>query len=200
MACTEKDLYKSVLKCPGTLIAPGIRPYFYFILKSNIVGWPKLADEATAGMGDLAVLKTNFTLASDKKWHRLDLVDLKSNTSSETQGEMPSATHLNKAELVAGGTDEEITGFGRMAINDSLVYLIPDRNGKFRLYGNESFDVKTTVAQASGTAVTDAKQTTIAIEVPDFCPAPFYQGKIETADNGDISGLDGSAVSDDLGG
>ena len=29
---------------------------------------------------------------------------------------------------------------------------------------------------------------------------PFYQGKIETEDNGDISGLDGSAVSEDLGG
>lgn len=28
MACTNKDLYKSVRKCPGTIIRPGIKPKF----------------------------------------------------------------------------------------------------------------------------------------------------------------------------
>ena len=31
MACTNKDLYKSVRKCPGTIIRPGIKPKFLAI-------------------------------------------------------------------------------------------------------------------------------------------------------------------------
>ena len=37
MVCTTKDLYKSVRKCPGVRITPGIRPKFLAILKSKIL-------------------------------------------------------------------------------------------------------------------------------------------------------------------
>ncbi len=196
MGCEIKDLYKSVKKCPGERIAPGIRPYVYFTQKANILTWPKLPVDVTTDMSELVTLDGDFTLGADAKWHKIDLVDLKSSATSETQGEYPNATQLNHAELVVGGTGAEISGFTSVAINDSLVYLVPERDGKFRLYGNESFDVKTTVSQASGAGVTDAKQSTVTIEVPDYCPPPFYTGKIETADDGDISGADGSAVTE----
>ena len=45
MVCTTKDLYKSVRKCPGVRITPGIRPKFLAILKSKILTWPKLPDD-----------------------------------------------------------------------------------------------------------------------------------------------------------
>lgn len=199
MACTTTDLYKSVLKCPGTKVAPGIKAFVYYLLKSQIVKWPTLPDTIDTAKDDMSKLATydgDFTLAADAKWKRLDLVDLKSNITSETQGEAPSATVLNKGELIVGGTDAEISGFARLAINDPLVMLVPERGGKFRVIGCEDFDPKVTVAQASGTAVTDAKQTTVSVEATDYCPSPFYTGKIETADNGDISGADGSAVTE----
>jgi len=194
--CTTTDLYKSVRRCPGQRVAPGIRAFVYFILKSNIVSFPKLADKLATGTGasmaDLAVLTTDFVLAADKKWQRLDLVDLRSSIASETQGEPPSATFNNTAEFIVGGTDEEITGLQRMAINDSIVFLVPDRTGKFRLLGNEDFDCVTTCSQASGANATDQKQSTVAVAVTDYCPAPFYQGTIATEDDGDIDGKDGT--------
>lgn len=81
MACTTKDLYKSVKKCPGARIAPGIKPRVFFILKSQILTWPTLpaADDKTTDPAKLAQYTGDFTLASDAKWHSLDLVDAKSN-------------------------------------------------------------------------------------------------------------------------
>ena len=167
MACTTKDLYKSVKKCPGARIAPGIKPRVFFILKSQILTWPTLpaADDKTTDPAKLAQYTGDFTLASDAKWHSLDLVDAKSNFTAETQGEAPSATFLNM--------------------------MVQDRKGRARLIGCEAFAPKITVSQASGSGVTDACTTTVNTEATDFCPTPFYPGKIET-ESGDISGADGS--------
>ena len=98
MACTNKDLYKSVRKCPGTIIRPGIKPKFLAIPLSQILAWPKLPDpgDTTKGLEELATYKGDFTLAADAKWHAVDLVALKSSITTETQGEAPSATFLNK--------------------------------------------------------------------------------------------------------
>lgn len=193
MVCTNKDLYKSVRKCPGTIIRPGIKPKFLAIPLSQILTWPKLPDpgDTTKGLEELATYKGDFTLATDAKWHVVDLVALKSSITTETQGESPSATFLNKAEYIIGGTDADITGFGRMAINDELVYAQQDPNGRFRILGNEMFPVKSTFAQNSGASATDSKTSTLSVEATDFCPAPFYDGKLET-DEGDIKGSDGS--------
>lgn len=194
MVCTTKDLYKSVRKCPGVVIQPGIRPKFFAILLSNILKWPTLPstieDKAT-DMKELATYKGNFTLAADAKWHRVDLVALKSSITTETQGEAPSATFLNKAEFIVGGMDADISGFGRMAINDEMVYAVQEPDGRLRILGNEMFPVKSTFAQNGGASATDSKTSTLSVEATDVCPAPFYVGKLET-DEGDISGLDGS--------
>ncbi len=197
MVCTTKDLYKSVKKCPGARIAPGIIGRVYFILKSQILTWPKLpeADSTTTDPAKLAQYSGNFTLASDAKFHSLDLVDGKSNFSSETQGEAPSATFLNKGEFVVGGSDEDISGFASMAINDELIILVQDRKKRFRVIGCEAFAPKITVSQASGSSVTDSCTTTVNTEATDFAPTPFYPGKIETED-GDIKGEDGSEWTD----
>ena len=198
MTCTTKDLYKSVRRCPGTLIQPGIRPKFYAILLSQILTWPELPKTITDKETDMAALakyKGNFTLAGDAKWHRVDLVSLKSSITSETQGEAPSATILNKAEFVVGGMDADISGFGRMAINDDMVYAVQEPDGRFRILGNDMFPVKSTFAQNSGAGATDSKTSTLSVEATDVCPAPFYEGKLET-DEGDISGLDGSVWTD----
>lgn len=194
MSCTTIDLYKSILKCAGQRYMPGIRPKVYFILKENIVAWPSVVNEVTTDMGDIAKTSGNFSLAASKKWQRLDLVDLKSNFHAASQGEAPSKTYLNTVTLVVGGTGEEITGFMKAANNDALVYLVQQRDGKFRLVGNAAFDVDTSCEQESGANITDNAQTTVSLSVTDDCPCPFYTGKIETADDGDISGVDGSAI------
>lgn len=201
MVCTTKDLYKSVRKCPGVRITPGIRPKFLSILKSQILKWPVLPDsldEKAEDMTALATYKGNFTLAADAKWHVVDLVALKSNISTDTQGEAPSATFLNKAEYIVGGMDADITGYGRMVINDEMIFAQQMPGGRFRILGCDTFAPKCTFAQSSGTSATDSVTSTLSVEATDVCPSPFYDGKLET-DEGDISGLDGSAWTDSTG-
>lgn len=196
MVCTAKDLYKSVRRCPGVRVMPGIRPKFFFISKALILAWPTIPDvSAIKDPAELAKYVGNFTLAADAKFHSVDLVDMKSNISSETQGEAPSATILNKAELVVGGTDEEISGLCALIINDEVIGLAQLRDGRVRVIGCEAFAPKITAAQASGSTATDACTTTLNIEATDFVPCPFYPGKIET-EEGDIKGADGSEWTD----
>lgn len=195
--CSNNTLYNSLGWCNGKTTLPGIRRRVYFIPKDEILAWPSLPEVSDASdMSDLAKYSGNFTLAADKKWRSLDVLDAKSNTSSEPTGDKPSRIYLNKATLKHAGTDEEATGFARQANIDNLIYLVQERNKKFRVIGSDDFDVDTKVSQALGEGYSGEAGTTIEIEAPDVCPAPFYFGKIETED-GDISGVDGTAWSDD---
>lgn len=191
--CENSSLYESLDWCDGRTTLPGIKQRVYYIPKSEILVWPKLPSlkEAKA-MSELATYQGNFVLTADKKWRALDSLDAKSNVTSESQGEKPSRTALNKSTLKHAGTDEEATGFARQANIDNLVYLVQQRNKKFRVVGSDEFDVDTKVSQALGEGYSGEAGTTLDIEATDLCPAPFYPGKIETED-GDISGVDGSA-------
>lgn len=188
-------MYESLAWCPGQTSTPGIRRKVYFIPKSWIAKWPTLPaiDGVVENMGKLATLDGDFVLAADKKWQYIELLTTKSSINSETQGEKPSPTFLNKATLVHAGTDEEATGFARQANIDELIFLCQQRNGKFRVIGSEAFDPSVTISQTSGEGDTGTAGTTLEAQCTDICPSPFYTGKIETED-GDISGADGSAI------
>lgn len=196
--CVSNDLYKSLGFCQGKPVLPGIRRRVYYQKKSNIAKWPKLPelDAEGATMEKIATYEGDFILAADKKWLSLDVLTAKSDVSSEAQGEKPSVTVLNKANLLHSGTDEAATGFCRMALNDDLVFLSQQRNGKFRVIGNEAFETTVKPSQTTGQGDTGESGTTLEVSVTDVCPAPFYAGKIETED-GTISGADGSAVTDE---
>ena len=191
--CDSVDLYNSLEFCEGQTVLPGIRKKVLFQKKANIVAWPtlpKLAEGQT--MAGLATYTGNFPLAADKKWLTIKNMDSKSDVNCETQGEKPSVTHLNKATIVHPGTEEEAAGFCRMAAADDLVFLVQQRNGKFRVLGSEEFETVVKPTTALGQGVTGTAGTTLEVEATDVCPAPFYPGKIETED-GDIKGSDGSA-------
>lgn len=198
MGCSEnKDLYNSLDWCEGQQVLPGIRRRVYYTPKRSIVKWPKLPSEVAANgnFSDLAVYKDDFVLAAGLHWRHLDVVATESPVNCESQGEIPSVTSLNKATFKHPGTEEEATAFARRATSDDMVYLVQQKNGKFRVLGNEMYDTVTKVKQDLGAVVTDKVGTTLEVEVTDLCPAPFYPGKIKLED-GIISGLDGSAVED----
>lgn len=191
--CNNTGLYDSLKFCQGTTVLPGIRNHIYGLPKRDIVAWPKRpqpgADAAT--MASIASYSGNFTLAADRKWLRIDLVLNKGQIEAEVQGEQPSRTFLNKLSAVHPSVEEEATAFAQQVTQDDFVFLVPQRNGKYRVLGNEMFntDVKPKLALGEGT--TGEAGTTLEIEVTDLSPAPFYPGIIETED-GDISGADGS--------
>ena len=184
--CSNAALYSSLGFCKGKPLLPGIRTRVYYIPKSDIVKFPTLTDKATENMASLATYTGSFELEAEKKWKYIDLIDNKGKIESESQGDFPARTFINKITLVHPETDEEATGFARQANAVDFVYLVQTRNGKFRVLGNESFRTDTKPKQDSGEGVSGDFGTTIDIEVTDVCPAPFYTGEIAT-DEGTIN-------------
>lgn len=195
MSCTDKSLYESLQFCQGQKVIPGIRNHVFAIAKRDIVKWPELPDVSTESV-DLAKLGTytgDFTLVAEKKWLKIDLAMNKGNVECETQGDRPSRTFLNKLTASYPGTSAQATGFCRLAVDDDMVFLVPQRDGQYRVLGNEMFETDVKPALSTGEGIDTAGGTNIEINVTDICPAPFYTGKIETAE-GDISGATGKPV------
>lgn len=182
--CSAKSLYESLRHCPGETTMPGLRPEAYAIPKSQILKFPKRKTAADAGatLSSLVTYDGDFVLAADAKFFAVDLVTTASNLKAESQGEYPSNTFLVSTTLKYAGVDEEATGFCMMANTDDLVYVVRQKNGKYRVIGNEFERTTTKPAQDSGMAVTDASGTTLEISVTDKSPAPFYTGKLVTED------------------
>lgn len=182
--CNTIDLYESLEFCKGKTTLPGLRGKVYFIPKSQIVKFPTLPDLDEEGltMGKLAVLKGDFVLAADAVFHQLDILTTASNVTYASQGDMPSRTFVNSSTLKYAGSNEEAAGFARLANVDDLVYVVQQRDGKFRVLGNEAFDTDTKPSGDSGMQATDASGTTLEVSVTDQCPAPFYVGKLPVAE------------------
>ncbi len=182
--CASVNLYESLNFCKGETTLPGLRPQAYYIPKSQIAKYPKLpklTDEDIT-MGKISTYDGDFSLAADSVFLRIDILDTASNVTAASQGEKPSKTFLNSSTLKYAGTNEDATGFARMANSDDILYVVRQRDGKFRVIGNEMFETNTNPGQDSGMAVTDASGTTLEISVTDICPAPFYVGKLKTAE------------------
>lgn len=193
--CSSTALYESLEHCKGSTVLPGLRPHVYYIPKRDIVTFPTPPNAVESGghMGDLATISSDFVLAADAKWRKIDIVSNASNVNSESQGEAPSKTFNNTGVFKYPGNNAEAAAFCRQANADDIVYLWPQRDGQYRVLGNSMFETNTTPSQESGSAETDASGTTINVAVTDIMPSPFYTGKIETED-GNISGANGSPI------
>lgn len=179
MACINKNLYQSQEWCKGQPIIPGIRTRIYFCPKGDIVKYPARRSGAATAKEDVTY-DGDFTLAAEKTWKFMDVISKKSPVTSESQGEQPNISTLVKATFVHPGFEEEATAFCKQANSDDLIYLIQQRNGKWRVIGSEEFETVTKCSQSIGGDVTDEAGTTVEIEVTDYSPAPFYTGKILT--------------------
>lgn len=182
--CAAVAIYESLEHCKGETVLPGLRAEAYCISKSQIVSYPKLpafGDEG-ATMSTMAVYTGNFGLAADAVFHKIDILDSKSNQTSSSQGEKPSKTFVVSATLKYAGNNEAAAGFCRIANADDMIFIVRQRDGKYRVIGNEMFETNVNPSQDSGMAVTDESGTTIEISTTDICPAPFYKGLLKTED------------------
>lgn len=181
--CTNtNNLYDNVDFCPGEVSLPGVRNHAYFIRKSDIVSWPKLPRNGAKTLEEVAVYTGNFGLAADVKWNRIDLVPNESEPKSEQAGSYGSYHFTNSISLVLPGTAEKVTGLITELNNDDVVILVPQRDGKVRVFGSEAFTVEIKPSQAWGKGSGDANTTTIEVTVEDMAATPFYPGEIDTND------------------
>lgn len=178
--CSTKSIYESVEACPGQRNLPGVRRRLYYIPKADIAAWPTLpnVDTANVQMKDLAAYTGDFTLQGEKYFKFIDLKDEASNVTFETVGEDGSKLSNNQANAIVSGMPDEIKGLARQALNDDLVYVYQQRDGKFCVLGNEMFKTHTSPSGDTAAEATGAVTTTFAIQVYDECPVPTYKGKL----------------------
>lgn len=180
--CTVKTQYGSIEACPGKKTISGIKRRVYYVPKSDIANWPKLpdlGDEDVKNMAALAVYVGSFTLKADAVWRFFDLKDNSSGVTWETAGEIGSQIINNQATLIMVGPSKDIIGFQRQAKNDDLVYIVQEKDGAYHVLGNKDFSATDTKPSGDlGTEITGAKTCTVAIQVYDDCPAPYYEGKL----------------------
>lgn len=189
------DLYEDVLKCPGQKRMPGTRAYGWVIPRRWITKLAEPQKELATSLKDYLVIKDSHTLAADKVWIKVQFVIDKNSMAPEAQGEHGSKTMNNKATLVVPGTEEEASALASLLLNDDCIFLVPQRNGKVRQFGDDAFEVDVTPAQSTGAGITDESTTTLEISVGCETLPPFYYGNIVTAE-GTISGQDCKPVSE----
>lgn len=180
--CAAVDIYESLTFCKGETTLPGIRPEQYFIPKSQILEFPKLPGLSDDGatMESIATYDGDFVLAGDAVFRTLDVLTDASNVKFESQGDKPSKTFLNSSTLKYAGNSAKAAGFCRMANADDLLFVIRQRDGVFRVIGNDKFETNVNPSGDSGMSVTDASGTTLEVSCTDVCPAPIYVGKLVT--------------------
>jgi hypothetical protein len=174
----------------GQVSVPGIYPKLWYAPKSWIATWPQLPSAPTTPEAEVTYVG-NFTMETvatvAKLWKRINCIDIKSEPTSEQQGEVRCKSYLNKLKVVVSLTKENATALAKLAANSDLVWLFQERDsGKYRVCGSEKFMGTTKVTLNIGGAVTSEKGTTIEVEATDVCPFPFYDGLI-THDSGIIN-------------
>lgn len=170
----------------GQVSVPGIYPKLWYATKNSITAWPQLA-AAPASEEDEVNLAGNFALEAPTVWKRVNCIDIKSQPTSEQQGEVRCKTYSNKLKVVVSLTNEKATALAKLAANTDLVWIFQERDsGKFRVCGSEKFLTMTKVTLDIGGSPTSEKGTTIEVEAVDVCPFPFYDGLI-TDDAGEVN-------------
>lgn len=183
--CTnEKTLLKDVRNCQGKKSLPGLRRTIYLASVRDIVTYPKMPDRNKEGMSleKIPVYDGNFDLVTGKHFIRIDIINNDGQVQVEQQGTFGSRTFHVTATVNAPGTEEEITGLISEVLNDEVIVLYQQRNGKFRVVGSEAFPAIVNPTQSTGQSATDTNQTTLEIVADDEYPAPFFVGKIAVSD------------------
>lgn len=187
--CSNVDIYEDLRHCAGEVNLPGTLPFFFQIRRNDIVKWPTLPKktpaqgQTAATMSTAVVYQGDFELRGDAKWKRCDMVPDSATFKNENQGNWGGKTFNNQATLVIPGTKEAVTGMITEMNNDDVVLLVPGRDGKCRVIGNEAFNVELGLSQDQGTAASgDSAQTSIEASCTDMAALPFYPGTIVTED------------------
>ena len=162
------------------MVLPGIRGRIYYVAKSDIVSWPSLPKK-NRKVTD-TIYSGSFTLASGVKWKYIDILEDKSQLTSEPQGDVPSQMQVNKLVALHPKSGEEASAAALYVNNNECVFLVQTSKGNVRVVGSKHLPVKATVNQDVGQGPAGTAMTTINIEAVDYIPAPFYEGVIATAD------------------
>lgn len=167
--------------CQGKPVRPGIKRRVYYIPSTLILGWPELPKD-DMGRVTSATYDGNFLLAEDAVFAFIDHLSDKAAFKSESQGEYPSQTFKNTVTVVSPDTGPDAAAATAAMLNSSIVALVEDMEGRFRVVGSQYYDTVVTVSRDNGQGPTGTAGTTVTFEASDIVDCPFYEGEIPTED------------------
>ena len=175
------SIQRSLDWCMGTPELPGIKRKIYYISKNLIAKWPTFQRDEN-GRVTSSVLQGNFTLVADATWKFIVILADKSQLTSESQGEVPSQTQLNKLTAIHPGVGPDASAAAAYLNNGDNVFIVEDMKGNYRVVGSDRWLTNCKVGQDNGQGPTGSTSTTIEVEATDEIPSPFYTGTLETED------------------
>ncbi|MDE6237823.1 MAG: hypothetical protein K2M45_08150 [Muribaculaceae bacterium] len=178
-------LQGSLSWCEGTPEPAGIRRKLYYTSFGNLADYPKLPVD-DIGRPTSSILQGEFVMKGDAVFHSIEFLPEKSTFTSESQGEYPSVTQLDKLTVVHPGVGPEAVAAMAFINNSRNCFLFQDKKGRWRMVGTPDFDdMKNTVAQDLGQGSAGTTSTTISVEASNLVSAPFFSGSIMT-DEGEV--------------
>ena len=164
MSCTTSSVYKALIHCPGTIIAPGIRSNVWFIPKDDIETWPT-ADVSAGNYGSAG----KFTLKTGKKWYTIKGIKSQGSVESAPTGEKPCKSFDNTLNVFVPGLSADVIGWANQASNDDLVFAFQGSDGSIKIIGYEYGEVDVAPTSNTGSGSGDNKGETCAIT----CDMPY---------------------------
>lgn len=173
-------LQKSIDWCEAKSVKPGIRKRIMYVSKKAIAKWPeRKRDSMGRATSSSYEDESSFVLAEGEYWRHIDTYSAKSKATSDPQGEFPSQSQLNKIEVIIPGVGPEESALCVYVNNTDSVFLVEDNHGRWRVYGSEDYETKSTCSQDLGEGPTGTAKTTLSVEATDETFPPFYTGDIQ---------------------
>jgi len=138
-------------------------------------------DDSTAegSLEQLVTISGNHVMKAGKSFRDIYVTLETGKLDHESQGEIDGMSFLNKLEFLIPGSKEKSLGFAQWAKNSSLIFLIPEQDGKIRQLGHRLYPAKMISAPGStGQKSADRKATTFTFQSARKGPAPIFKGSV----------------------
>lgn len=159
----------------------GLQQEFYFAKLSDIATFPTPIDAPTTPTEKMTI-SSDFVMKSGKNFHKGYMTWGRGGVSWTLQGPMDGKSFRHNFEFYKPGADEESLSFLSLAKNENLVFIMKDKDGKFRVVGSEGIPAKMDSSEGgTGQTGEDDKGDTITFVSEGANPPYFYSGTIPVA-------------------
>lgn len=144
----------------------GLTPKVIFGYWDDVAGWPSLPaglSGAAVALDAAGALDGDVTMKSGVNAYTFEFGEDKGNFTIAPQGEMGSLSMLYTLTIVSARIRKTIFGFLNAVKNKKMFFIVQDANGDYYLMGDSrrAAHLNSGDGAASGTAATDANQTTL---------------------------------------
>lgn len=170
----------------------GIQGYIYIAKLADIETLPVPVLDDSTGDGDFADLVTisdDIIMLPFKSFKQVYVTLETGQLDGKAQGEFDGMSFSNEFEFLIPGSGAEALGFGQWVKNSNLIMLVPEVDGRVRLFGHQGFPAKLASADSTtGKKASDRKGITYKFRSSRKGPAPIFTGSVKLQGSSGVTG------------